>query len=144
MSSATAMYTDAREEEDFQKASRNAKQSLFPPRSINDVFSRYLVADKERLSVVLFLSRHQPLIDILLEADAWIDSIFGDAQRNLAIEVDPEGGPAELFCVIVSDSDPVEALRLLRRFDDIYLTQTTGDKGNCLNFTVDTRDDESI
>jgi len=144
MNSGPAIYPDIEEQKAFYEATQNTGRSLFPRLEINEVFQLYGVPESQLLEILQFLSINPELIQTLMEAVPHLDRIFGDARRYLELDQDPDGEFEELFCVILVDAQPEQALRMLRRLDQTWFSKAAKDIHNRLNFTVDTADDEPV
>lgn len=78
----------------------------------------YSFEDAER--IIEFLSLNQDLIDVLLEADKYIDKIFGQVHKHLELHWDPEEDYQCMFIVIETDLPVDVAMDKLDRFDEEY------------------------
>ncbi len=138
------IYIDRKEEEAFRDAIAIASVDLFPPQKLDDVFEYYGLRGGNELQVLDYLTRYRDLVSILLDAQPRIADIFGEVNTYLEIDEDPEGGFEELFGVISVDASPEDAIRRLDRFDDLWFSRVARATDGRLNFTVDTRDVESL
>lgn len=143
MSATGAIYQKSEEELAFRRARREAVR-LFPPQELDQVFDLYGVSEPQVISVSGFLTAHPTLVFILLEGRRHLQRIFGQAPAYLELERDPDGGPDELFAVIVAKTGPKEALALLERFDKEWFSRVARRTKGLLNFTVDTHDNEPV
>ena len=137
-----AIFPDADEERDFQKASEEAERELFPP-----VLRLYRVPESQQFDIsdmIEFLVTNPDLTEILTAAIPHLESVFGKAYRYLELERDPDGGEEEIFAVILFRGIPERALELLRQFDELWFSEVAKNIDNRLNFTVEIEDDDPV
>lgn len=138
----SSLFATSSENREFRHSWKLAKDGLFPPTQIDKLFELFRPRESDLLAIIRYLSSHRRLIIALLNARHKIRDAFGNVGTHLEIVDDPNGGYAELFCVIVTRQGVEEALALLHKFDEEWLLRADRYIRTNLNFTVDTEDGE--
>ena len=97
-----------------------------------------LFSFENQFAILSFVLKHYFLKDALKEAQTAINSVFGEYEYELSLEldIDPEEGFEVLFIIISADLSPIELLELLNKFDEQYWLDIDSSIRNLLEVTV--------
>ena len=97
-----------------------------------------LFSFENQFAILSFVLKHYFLKDALKEAQTAINSVFGEYEYELSLEldIDPEEGFEVLFITIKTGLTPEQSIKLLNRFDRIYWLKINSNIRNILEVTV--------
>ncbi len=107
---------------------------------INKIDALYTVAEADKEALFAFLADEPGVCDLLAEAHAWLERIFGRGfQARLQVVNDPEdedGESEQLFAYLETFLPVEEALAKLDEFDEAWFLDALDRAGGKLNFNL--------